>query len=367
MQYIAKPSPRQTEIVSDLLRRIQAGELSPGANLPSVADLSVRYKASTTTVQRAMVRLRERGYLQTSKRGSSIVDNPPHLSNFGLVRPFIPFRSQFVSALENEAQSLFNTALSPSGTRRQFMVFDEIDCPPGKAERYHRDLVSAVESETVAGLFFVQPPHRFVGTAILSSPRVPCVALMEERLPGVVWLNLTGFHERALDLLARRGRRRVAIITITQRSESFVPGVLEQAAARGITMHPWWVQGVYPGDVRWAANCTQMLLRSGGPDKPDAIIIDDDNLVPSATAGIAATGLRVPDDLDVVVHTNFPWPTQSAVPAIRLGTDVRHLIRTAVDIIERKRAGQDGPNAIALPACSEDEASKPAGDEQEQF
>lgn len=171
---------------------------------------------------------------------------------------------------------------------------------------------------------------------------------------------LPGFHQRAFDLLAVRGRRRAAIITITGRSGSFLQSVREMAEARGIAMHPWWMQGVHPADLRWAANCARMLLHSG-PDAPDALIIDDDNLVPTATAGIAAAGLRVPDDLEVVAHANFPWTTPSAVPATRFGTDVRQLIRTAVDIIERKRAGKDVPDAVIMPACSEDEASKPDG------
>ena len=365
IQYIAKPSPKQTEIISDLLKRIQSGELSPGAELPSVADLSVRYKASTTTVQRAMVRLRGNGYLQTSKRGSCIVDNPPHLSNFGLVRPFMPFRSQFIVALENEGQRLAETGISPSGTRRRFTVFDEIDCPAGKEERYHRDLVAAVESETVAGLFFCRPPHRFVGTAILRNPHVPCVTLADEPVEGVARLQLPGFHARAFDLLVARGRRRVAIMTITGRSDAFLQDVRDMAAARGVTTHPWWIQGVYPADLRWAGNCAQMLIHSG-PERPDALIIDDDNLVPAATAGIAATGLHVPDDLDVVAHANFPWTTPSAVPAIRFGTNVRLLIRTAVDIIERKRSGEEAPVAVLMPACSEDEATQ-VGDEATQL
>jgi len=57
-------------------------------------------------------------------------------------------------------------------------------------------------------------------------------------------------------------------------------------------------------------------------------------------------------------HTNLPWPTASAVPANRMGIDVRQVIRTAVDIIERKRAGEIVPDSIALPTCSEEEATQ---------
>ncbi len=53
------------------------------------------------------------------------------------------------------------------------------------------------------------------------------------------------------------------------------------------------------------------LLVQGAPgERPDGLVITDDNLVPDLTAGLAESGVK-----DVVVaHTNFPHPTPSAVP-----------------------------------------------------
>ena len=57
------------------------------------------------------------------------------------------------------------------------------------------------------------------------------------------------------------------------------------------------------------------MLHGPAHDRPDALVITDDNLVPAATAGVLAAGRRVPADLEVVAHANFPHVTPSAVPA----------------------------------------------------
>jgi len=357
VSYVMKHRPKQSEIAADLRLRIISGEYPPGSQLPPVTALQERYGVTPVTVRRAVKYLCERGLLFTREReGIFVAPDPPCLCNIGLVRPYMWCPSQFVAAVENELKRLCRTTTSLFGTSRRFTAFDEVECPPERAERVHRELVSAVEAETVAGLVFLRPPDRFAGTAIMRAPAMPRVAINDDPIPGVAVIQVDCFYDRALRYLARRGRRRVAVITITARADSWMPDVVGQVRAHGFIIHDWWVQAVPPNDVRWARNAAGLLLRANGPDRPDAVIIDDDNLVPSATAGIAATGLRVPDDVDVVAHTNFPWPTQSAVPVVRVGTDTRRLVITAVDLIETMRSGEEVPEVVEIQACFEEEA-----------
>lgn len=81
----------------------------------------------------------------------------------------------------------------------------------------------------------------------------------------------------------------------------------------------------------------------------------DDNLVPDATAGLVAAGVRVPDDLEVVAHANFPYVTPSAVLAKRFGYDIHRIFNTCVNIIEQLRRGEAVPQVTPLPAYLDDE------------
>ena len=95
-------------------------------------------------------------------------------------------------------------------------------------------------------------------------------------------------------------------------------------------------------------------VHPGQRDRPDALIISDDNLVEHATAGIVAAGIGVPGDCAIVAHCNFPWPTPSALPMRRLGYDAREVIRVALESIDRQRRGEPA-GTLVVPARFEDE------------
>lgn len=59
------------QVAADLRARIMSGELGPGAQLPSTAQLEERYKTSNPTIQSAVKALKEEGFL-TSHRGKGV-------------------------------------------------------------------------------------------------------------------------------------------------------------------------------------------------------------------------------------------------------------------------------------------------------
>ncbi|MEO3776616.1 winged helix-turn-helix domain-containing protein [Micromonospora sp. B11E3] len=55
--------PTMTELIQDLLRRIEVGEFQPGSQIPSTKQLSDHYDVSPATIHRAVATLREQGVL----------------------------------------------------------------------------------------------------------------------------------------------------------------------------------------------------------------------------------------------------------------------------------------------------------------
>ena len=88
VNYTARSSPKQTEIVQDIRRMILSRKLAPSAQLPTVAEMEERYGAARVTVQRAVTYLRKQGFVNTkSRHGIFVAQDPPCLCNLGLVRP----------------------------------------------------------------------------------------------------------------------------------------------------------------------------------------------------------------------------------------------------------------------------------------
>ncbi|MGG7572554.1 GntR family transcriptional regulator [Streptomyces sirii] len=75
------PQPSQVlyvAVADHVAARIAAGDLKPGARLPSERDLAVEYGTSYVTMRRATSVLRERGLIVTVHgRGTFVAERPP--------------------------------------------------------------------------------------------------------------------------------------------------------------------------------------------------------------------------------------------------------------------------------------------------
>ena len=214
--------------------------------------------------------------------------------------------------------------------------------------------MEAAEKHQFAGIILTTPPFDLAGTPLLETPDLPRVTFHPRPFTGIPAINLQGFLDKALDHLLKRGRRRIAVIILAYENPD---RYLQALRERGCQTPPHWIHGIGL-QTHWAENCVRLLL--AGKDRPDGLIIADDNLVPDATRGIAASGVSVPDELEVVAHTNFPHPTDAAVPATRIGYSITRLLQLCIDLLDRQRAGEETPSVTEFHACRADEAESRA-------
>ena len=125
-----------------------------------------------------------------------------------------------------------------------------------------------------------------------------------------------------------------------------------------MTLKSPWVQGVGLDCAVWAQQVIKAMFDGPKSDRPDCLVIEDDNLVEQATAGLLAVGLRVPDEVEVVGLANFPWPAPSAVPLRALGYDITQLVALCMTRIEEQRKGESCPAHTAIPALFQEELRK---------
>ena len=103
------------------------------------------------------------------------------------------------------------------------------------------------------------------------------------------------------------------------------------------------------------------MMAANPKDRPDSLLILDDNLVEAATAGLVDAGVRVPRDMTVVARCNFPHPAPSAVPVMRVGYDVRELLSVCLDGLMRQRRGEPVPDITWIPLVNEEQDGAGAG------
>ena len=342
---------KHTGITNQLLREILNGVLRPGDRLPTRVLLEKRFDVSSLTVQRAMENLMRDGVIMSDRRrGTFVATHPPHLCRYGLVfseRPSGNFWPGYWTALQRVA----NEMLLPEG--HSMVVYY------GLASDKSNPLLADVLAHRVAGLIFPFNPYMYLGTAVLDEPLIPHVALMPANpdVPVEVRLELDSraFIDRALDRLKAEGCHQIAVITGPRLPQEWFASLETALARRQLLTRPYWRLSQALNEPDCVRSLTRLLMAVPG-HRPDGLIIADDNLVGPVEAGLIESGVLVPQDLRVVAHCNFPFPTPSPLPVHRLGFDMYDVLSHAMAQIDRMHRGQPPVACVQVPPVFAEDA-----------
>lgn len=349
-------SEKYASVANEIRRRIAAGQLAPGAQLPGRGELEASFQVSKVTLQRAMNLLIEDGFVDATRRkGSFVSSRPPHLSRYALVFQERPGG--------HESWSRFWMAIANEAARRErenglsIPIFYGVDGHTDTDD--YAKLAREVEQHRLAGLIYVAACPQLPDLSILRDSGVPFVTVKGDAHEGIssVTIDEESFVAKALDALAKSGKKRVAFVCPSEFAERRGEYLMAQSAHRGLKTHPFWIQGIGLEATQSARNCVHLLLHAGQIERPDALVITDDNLVESATKGILDSGARLPEEVEVIAHANFPWISPSVVPARRLGFDVRSILERCLQSIDAQRRGESVPPLVKTPAHFEDETA----------
>jgi len=330
---------RHGDVAARLRQLIVSGQYAPGSRLPVRVELQQLFDTTPVTLQRALDRLRGEGFVRTEPNaGTFVTDRPPHLWRYGLLFADHPPAgnpsgwSRFYTALETVARRV-----NESGPR-QIEIYHGVD-GHADSEGYQR-LLQDMATQRLAGLMFGFYPHDLLDTPMmeLDYPRVT-----SDGRDGV--MPLVGFEwgepvPTALRWIAAQGRRKVSIITLPQNPQAYMHEEIEKA---GLTHRPYWVQAVHPSFTGWVRHAVHGILHSHPEDVPDAMLVTDDHLVEAVADALIHFGVRVPQDMLVVGHWNFPLKFRRDLPVQLIGQDNTELMRRWVMTIDAMRRGERVP------------------------
>jgi DNA-binding LacI/PurR family transcriptional regulator len=337
-------------IIRALRNQIVSGRMHPGARLPTRVELERRYRAGPMTVQRALDRLSRDGFVVAQgRRGTFVAPRPPHLSRYAMVLP----------VAGPKASLMFASLLQATGEIQQaqhvtILPYYNVNGRPD-SEDYQR-LVDEVRTHRLAGVIFTTRPILLEDTPLITEPGIPRVGIMaphpEQTMPAITH-DFECFYSSAAAELRRRGRKRIALISAcnvsahaTQLTEELF---VRCCRARGLMTRECWMQGVNTTSD-WSAVRAMQLLMDNKANRPDGLIISDDNLVEHATRGLALAGVSIPKQLDVIAHCNYPARPSASMPVTFLGFDARQVLRACFDSLDQQRKGQKPPQVTQLPA-----------------
>ena len=301
------------------------------------------------TVQRALEQLARDGFtVSRGKRGTFVHEHPPHLYRYGVM---LPIAHDEVGTADQFGRILYQEAL-----RRQHRGDRHLTLYQSAAG--YQQMLADFHAQRLAGLILHVPWHvanlpsvwQEVGLPVIGFGKTPPVPGMK-----MVDFDIWAVIHRALEALAGQGRRRVAVL-LNGGDASFVNRITVALANRGMASDAHWVQFAPSAAPIAARHVVRLFMEAR--ERPDALLICDDSLVESATAGLLESGVWAPGELEVIGHCNFPYPTPSHVPLRRLGFDVREILRVSLDLIDRCRRKEQAPVVTEVAPVFEEEVGK---------
>jgi GntR family transcriptional regulator len=94
----ADPRPLYIQVIDQVKRRVSAGDLLPGAELPSIRQLAADLQISVITIKRAYLELERDGVILTRQGKGSFVADQPGLAAELLEREMRDFLTRAVVA-----------------------------------------------------------------------------------------------------------------------------------------------------------------------------------------------------------------------------------------------------------------------------
>jgi len=335
------------EIVSLLRERIVKGEFQAGQAIPPRTGLAEQLNCGPSTLQQALSELAREGFVRSVPRmGTFVADAPPHVSSYALVYNTSPHFGH------HWHDQYFNSALASVVGRVSQRDNRKMHIYTGIGEPKHRDTLEQLRDDArnhrLAGMVMCNPNT----LKVCGKVDVPVVSFSCEDNPvdaiGVD-LDQRVMHQMILRELKQLGRRRVAWIMPSDTPVSTIEHLETVTAEFGLQTQPGWITGLDRCNRQWAYNEVQSVLQNtSSSDRPDALVIGEDSLVEAVAGALIRTGLRVPDDLAVFAHANFPQIDNSMLPLRYVGWDMHRVLLTCVELIDRARAGESLPPVTSI-------------------
>ncbi len=348
-----KRSYRLDDALDTLRMRIVQGEFLPGSKIPTQDDLMKDLGIAKATMQRLFDILTSDGFIvPNGSSGTFVSENPPHLSRFGIVFPFTEndiIHSRFFMGILYECRQFM------AQTNCSFSMYYQPH--PTDNKEYER-LLDDMKNHRLAGVIFTSDVGSLLGTEVMMINDVPRVIMMSnsntfEPVIPIVYPNHKDFIKMATEHLASDGRKRIANISIYNHySEKLQLLISNELKNYNMISKKYWQLIADPTSPETIRNAVHCMMKLPPEDRPDGMIISDDNLVEDTVAGLVDAGIRSSEELSIVAHANFPLCPTSPLPVGYIGFDLQHVLNKCMEIISLERQGIIPPTASYISAIN---------------
>lgn len=316
------------QISARIREMIHDGNLTPGMKLPPTRSLASQLSVDPTAVHRSLAQLVKEGLLTRTPRVGTFVTAPPST----LKRIAFYYRPVAAGYFSNFERAIL-TEVTRIGHKSGFAVevfSDTRRLDISKVEP-HPNLLRHTRTRWVQGVISggVSPES----VKWFNSLTVPRATVSTPTEPHTFFWGREETVAMAVRQLAARGCRKIGMITALRAHADPKATPYELGLYRGfcdtvkqldLPLNPSRLVGQAPG----GKVITELDMPAFGfdafnrmwdqPDRPDGLFIFPDILASGVLMAIAMRGVRIPQDLQLVIHANAELPIFCPFPVDRL-------------------------------------------------
>ena len=298
--------PKYRTIANTLREEIRKG-MAIGTKLPSETLLAERFGVHVLTVREALRVLQEGGIIQRRRAVGTCVVNPYGGTWVSIVCEMDVFSPSSHSLFHRSAIYHLRHFLREAGIYSRVSIGETIPGEKSRACITSQDFVADIEAGRLSGVlalatipedWWLQKLERQGVPVVGSNHFFPCVVGSDP------WDDLSKAIRCFLDL----GRKNIAYIGWMEAIggmplDSRVATTLDELRrCYPVTIHKDWVKGdIYP--ERPGAGWEEFReIWTSHAEKPDALIIDNEHLLPDVERVLEEFNIKVPRDLVIICH-----------------------------------------------------------------
>ena len=361
-------SSGKAETVAEKLRtQIVRGDYHPGGQLLTLDDMQTQFGVTRPTLTRVISQLKRDGFVRTTRsKGTFVTDRPPHLVRFGLAFSSHPQKPLTELGGWNRFWDMM-AQLGPQVAQQMGLDMPIFYNVAGRDSQGEQVLVRDLSLHRLAGLIIVGSRELFQSLPTLQAFQIPMLAIYDNDHQGIdlpkVYVDKQSFFSQAINTLQSLGKRRVATIhlddygienhvnDVPSSKRSLMTKRMKALAStmqhRGFASPPYWQLRT---GLHGAHNIVRSLMDLPAGQRPDGLMVCDDNLTECVIDAVLASGLRIDEDICIVAHANWPAPLIDAAPVTRLGFDIHELLHTALATLQAIHQGREVPDAQNIKA-----------------
>jgi len=320
----ASVSRQITNKVRELILR---GDLPYATKLPSMHEIAELMDTNYFTVQSALTPLVEEGLLERKRRvGTFVRWKFSAMSAAGIYLPEVILTNRRKGEFQRVLFGALQNLLSAQGTQIQTWIDHR---PRAQRGTPLPELIESIEKRRIEFLYVVhceETVQEWVGRLPL-----PTVAFTELDFPNRVYISDNGFFDKATQALAQKGITECALITAQDPPSEPVNGVRFPAEFTYRLHDPLDTSGY---------QLTQKFCKLS--KRPKALVVYPDIAASGVVAALLQSGIKLPDDLYLVLHKSRGVPIFHPFAATHIVMDTMKVAETMESMSRRVMQGQ-GP------------------------